>query len=45
MAATLATDGVVSHGTAAAAWDLRPLGAGAIHVTVQRNRTSREGAA
>jgi hypothetical protein len=34
MAATLATGGVLSHATAAAAWDLRRLGAGAIHVTV-----------
>jgi len=34
MAATLATRGVVSHATAAAAWDLRPTAAGAIHVTV-----------
>jgi putative AbiEi antitoxin of type IV toxin-antitoxin system/uncharacterized protein DUF559 len=34
MAATLATGGVLSHATAAAAWDLRPPGAGAIHVTV-----------
>jgi hypothetical protein len=34
MAATLATGGVVSHATAAAAWDLRTTGAGAIHVTV-----------
>ena len=35
MAATLATAGVLSHASAAAAWDLRPLGAGAIHVTVR----------
>jgi hypothetical protein len=35
MAATLATGGVLSHGSAAAAWDLRPLGSGAIHVTVR----------
>jgi very-short-patch-repair endonuclease len=34
-AATLATDGVLSHASAAAAWDLRRLGAGAIHVTVR----------
>jgi predicted transcriptional regulator of viral defense system len=34
MAATLAADGVLSHATAAAAWELRPLGTGAIHVTV-----------
>jgi very-short-patch-repair endonuclease len=34
MSATLATDGVLSHATAAAAWDIRRLGAGAIHVTV-----------
>jgi hypothetical protein len=33
MAATLATGGALSHGTAAAAWDLRPAG-GSIHVTV-----------
>jgi very-short-patch-repair endonuclease len=34
MAATLATGGALSHASAAAAWELRPLGAGAIHVTV-----------
>jgi very-short-patch-repair endonuclease len=34
MAATLATGGALSHATAAAAWDLRPMGGGAIHVTV-----------
>ena len=34
MAAVLATSGVLSHATAAAAWDLRPVGAGAIHVSV-----------
>ena len=34
MAATLATGGVLGHATAAAAWDLRPLGSGAIHVSV-----------
>jgi hypothetical protein len=34
MAATLATGGVLSHATAAAAWDLLPLGGGVIHVTV-----------
>jgi very-short-patch-repair endonuclease len=36
MAAVLACGegAVLSHGSAAAAWDLRPLGAGAIHVTV-----------
>jgi hypothetical protein len=33
MAATLATGGVLSHATAAAAWELLPLGA-AIHITV-----------
>jgi very-short-patch-repair endonuclease len=33
MAATLATGGVLSHATAAAAWDLRPRGS-AVHVTV-----------
>jgi hypothetical protein len=33
MAATLATGGVLSHATAAAAWDLLPVGA-TIHVTV-----------
>jgi very-short-patch-repair endonuclease len=43
MAATLATSGVLSHASAAAAWDLRPLGAGAIHVTVQANRRRRAG--
>ncbi len=34
MAATLATGGALSHATAAAAWDLRPRGTGAIHVSV-----------
>jgi very-short-patch-repair endonuclease len=34
MAATLATGGVLSHATAATAWQLRPPSAGAIHVTV-----------
>jgi Protein of unknown function (DUF559)/Transcriptional regulator, AbiEi antitoxin len=34
MAATLATGGVLSHATAAAAWEMLPLGGGAIHVTV-----------
>ncbi len=34
MAATLATAGVLSHASAAAAWDLRPLTSGAIHLTV-----------
>jgi very-short-patch-repair endonuclease len=34
MAATLATGGVLSHATAAAAWELLPVGAGAIHVTI-----------
>ena len=34
MAATLATGGVLSHATAAAAWDLRPSSAGTIYVTV-----------
>lgn len=34
MAATLATAGVLSHGSAAAAWDLRPRTHGAIHVSV-----------
>ena len=36
MAAVLALGGsaVLSHATAAAAWDLRPIGSGAIHVTV-----------
>ena len=49
MAATLATDGVLSHATAAAAWELRPR-SGALHVitksggrrtglTVHRSRT------
>jgi very-short-patch-repair endonuclease len=38
MAATLATAGVLSHASAAAAWDLRPLTSGAIHVTVEANR-------
>ena len=43
MAATLATAGVLSHATAAAAWDLRRRGTGAIHVTVQGNRRRRDG--
>jgi len=36
MAAVLASgdDAVLSHATAAAAWDLRPIGTGAIHITV-----------
>ena len=34
MAAVLATGAVLSHVSAAAAWELRPAGAGAIHVTV-----------
>jgi Protein of unknown function (DUF559) len=36
MAAVLAggTNAVLSHATAAAAWDLRPVGSGAIHVTI-----------
>ena len=34
MAATLATGGALSHATAAAAWELRPRGSGAIHVSV-----------
>ena len=42
MAATLATDGVLSHATAAAAWDLRPRD-GAIHVTVVGNARRRAG--
>ena len=41
MAATLATDGVLSHATAAAAWDLRPR-AGAIHV-ISRSGGRRAG--
>jgi very-short-patch-repair endonuclease len=43
MAATLATGGYLSHATAAAAWDLRPLGGGAIHVTVRGNSSRRAG--
>jgi hypothetical protein len=38
MAATLATDGVLSHATAAAAWDLRRRGSGAIHVIAESAR-------
>lgn len=34
MAATLATGGVLSHHSAAAAWGLLPVGSGAIHTTV-----------
>ena len=39
MAAVLAAgkDAVLSHATAATAWNLRPPGAGAIHVTVPGN--------
>jgi hypothetical protein len=45
MAATLATGGVLSHATAAAAWDLRRLGGGAIRVSVAGTpgRVRREG--
>jgi very-short-patch-repair endonuclease len=47
MAAVLAagTNAVLSHATAAAAWELRPPGAGAIHVTVPGDpgRTRRRG--
>lgn len=43
MAATLATQGVLSHATAAAAWELRPLAGGPIHVTAPRHRTSPAG--
>jgi very-short-patch-repair endonuclease len=42
IAATLATGGLLSHATAAAAWDLRPH-AGAIHVTVVGNARQRTG--
>jgi hypothetical protein len=35
MAATLATGGVLSHGTAAAAWDLRRVATGTIHLSVR----------
>jgi predicted transcriptional regulator of viral defense system len=41
MAATLATGGVLSHATAAAVWELRRSGAGAIHVTVRDAGRSR----
>jgi hypothetical protein len=41
MAATMATGGVLSHASAAAAWDLRPLGTGAIHVTVRHTGRQR----
>src|SRR5918994_979920 len=34
LAAALTTGGALSHATAAAAWDLRPRGSGAIHVSV-----------
>jgi very-short-patch-repair endonuclease len=34
MAAVMATNAVLSHASAAAAWDLRRVGSGAIHVTV-----------
>lgn len=38
MAAVLSAgpDAVLSHGSAAAAWDIRPVGSGAIHVTIPR---------
>jgi predicted transcriptional regulator of viral defense system len=43
MAAVLAggADAVLSHASAAAAWDLRPTGSGAIHVTVPGDRGRR----
>jgi predicted transcriptional regulator of viral defense system len=41
MAAAMATGGALSDATAAAAWDLRPRGAGAIHVTVRRTGRAR----
>jgi len=47
MAAILASgdDAVLSHASAAAAWELRPVGSGAIHVTVpgDTGRTRRSG--
>jgi Protein of unknown function (DUF559) len=47
MAAVLAagTNAVLSHGSAATAWDLRPLGAGAVHVTIPGDpgRNRRQG--
>ena len=47
MAAVLAggADAVLSHSSAAAAWELRPIGAGAIHVTIpgDRGRERRAG--
>ena len=45
MAATLATGGVLSHQTAAAAWELRPTSAALVHVTVAGNagRKRRQG--
>jgi very-short-patch-repair endonuclease len=47
MAAVLAcgSGAVLSHASAAAAWDLRPVGAGAIHVTIPRSpgRAARSG--
>jgi very-short-patch-repair endonuclease len=42
-AAVLATNGVLSHRSAAAAWDLMPPPAGPIDVTTTRNSRSREG--
>jgi predicted transcriptional regulator of viral defense system len=44
MATTLATGGVLSHATAASAWDLRPSRSGLIHVTVgTAGRVGRRG--
>jgi very-short-patch-repair endonuclease len=45
MAAVLATGGALSHASAAAAWDLRPLATGAIHVAVagRAGRMNRAG--
>jgi very-short-patch-repair endonuclease len=42
MAATLATDGVLSHRSAAALWGIRP-SQGRIHVTTPRTRAKRPG--
>jgi very-short-patch-repair endonuclease len=43
MAATLATGGVLSHATAAAAWDLRPSASRTVHVTVAGAARRRAG--
>jgi hypothetical protein len=43
MAALLATDGVLSHHSAATVWGIRPPHEGPVHVTVARQARSRDG--